>query len=257
MISSSSNPKLKNLKKLIRSAKYRNEKREFVVEGLRSVKEVPKNLVKAIFYTEESLNLDIDLDAYDCEKLLIAESLMKSISATRSPQGIVFLCDMPKEADFVVDENSLVLVLDKISDPGNAGTIIRTARASGVDYLVFLEGSVDIFNDKVIRSSMGAIFKQKIISGVDMDFVSSRVKTDIYGAFVKDADVYYENDLSHGLCLVMGNEANGICEDVEKMVDRRITIPMERATESLNVAISTGILLFEIKRQRDAVNIRA
>ncbi len=250
MISSSTNPKIKNLKKLIRSPKYRKERRQFVVEGLRAVKEVPNELVQCIFYTDRSESL-IDLEPYRCEKLLLAESLMKGISSTKSPQGIVFLCDMPRSVEFAPDENSLVLVLDKVSDPGNAGTIIRTARASGVDYLVFLDGSVDIYNDKVIRSSMGAIFKQKIISGVDIDFVASKVKTDIYGAFVKDSDIYYDSDFSKGLCLVMGNEANGICEEVEKKITKRVTIPMERATESLNVAISTAVLLFEIKRQRD------
>ncbi len=250
MITSVSNPKLKNLKKLISSSKYRKEKGEFVVEGLRSVKEVPFDLVKSIFYTDNSLKL-IDLDVYECEKIEISGSLMKSISSTKSPQGIIFICDMPAEVDFAPDENSLVLVLDRISDPGNAGTIIRTARASGVDYLVFLEGSVDIYNDKVIRSSMGAIFKQRIISGAHMDFISSKVKTDIYGAFVREASVYYESDLSNGMCLVMGNEANGICDEVESFITKRISIPMERATESLNVAVSTAVLLFEIKRQRD------
>ncbi len=247
MISSVSNEQIKKIKRLIKSSKYRYEKRQFVVEGLRSVKEVPKHLIEKVFFTDY-MNEHFDYD-FDMEK--VSDNVMKSICSTKTPQGVVAICNMPKEVSFEPKANDLVVVLDRVSDPGNAGSIIRTCRASGVSFLVFLKGSVDLYNDKVIRSSMGAIFNQNIVTGVDIDYVCSKVKTHIYGAVVDGATTYYENDFSNGACFVMGNEANGISEQVKEKITKKITIPMCRNTESLNVAISTAVLLFEAKRQID------
>ncbi len=251
VISSATNKDVKHIKKLISSSKYRREYKQFVVEGLRAVKEVPKDLLSAVYYAGDMGAFEF-ISSPDVKVYEMSESLMASISATKHPQGILALCDMPKQEAFNPTASDRVLVLDRVNDPGNLGTIIRSARASDVDYLVLLKGSVDIYNDKVVRSTMGGLFKQRIITGLSPTDIKENVKTDIYAAVLEDARTYYECDLSGGFCLILGNEANGISEEVEAIVTKRITIPMSENTESLNLGVSAGVLLFEAKRQRDS-----
>ncbi len=252
MITSTTNPQIKSIKKLNSSSKLRHKERKFLIEGLRGVSEVPDAIIDKIFFVSGK----VDISSYNCQCCEISENVMKAICATKNPQGIVALCNMPENVPFEPSSSDVVLVLDKINDPGNLGTIIRSSKAAGVDYLVLLNGSVDLYNDKVIRSSMGALFNQKIISGVDFNFVIGKIKTDVYATVLSDAETYYNVDLSKGFCLVMGNEANGLSEDILKKLSKRITIPMEKNTESLNLAVSTSVLLFEAKRQRDNLKVQ-
>ncbi len=251
MISSTSNPSIKKVKKLISSSKYRREMGLFVVEGIRSVMEVPADRIDSLFYLPEKLGNKVSIveNFSQIDRVEVSENVMDAISSTKNTQGIVALCKMAENPDFYPKKDDVVLVLDQINDPGNLGTIIRSSRAADVDYLVLLKGSVDIYNDKVIRSSMGGIFHQKIITGVDIDFVLDRISSPIYSAVLENAEVYYDVDLSGGACIVLGNEANGISKEVLEKVPQGIYIPMANACESLNLGVSASVLAFEIKRQ--------
>ncbi len=248
MISSTSNPRIKMIKKLIGSSKYRREMGLFVVEGYRGVCEIPKEHIDCLFYVKTKDFELSDFEGVELEEL--SENVMKSVSATKNSQGLLAICKMPEQEEFDPSKDDVVLVLDRINDPGNLGTIIRSARAADVAYIVLLRGSVDLYNDKVIRSSMGAIFRQKIISGVDFDFVLERIKTKVYAAVLENAEPYYSCKLGAGACFVLGNEANGISGEVLAKIENRITIPMANDSESLNLGVSASILIFEAKRQR-------
>ncbi len=246
-ITSVSNPTIKKIKKLISSSKFRDKERLFIVEGEKIIAEVPQNLLLKVVY-KKGYSFKKD---YGCDCIEVTDNVFKSISNTVTPSGILAICKMPEETFFKPDDNSIIVVLDRVQDPGNVGTIIRTCLASGVDYLVLLDGCVSVYNDKVIRSSMGAIFKQKIVKEVAAEEVLSKIKTPIYATTVDAEQRYYDVNYTSGACFLMGNEGSGLSEKVIKKATDQITIPISEKIDSLNVALSTAILLFECNRQKN------
>ena len=261
-ISSASNSKIKFVTSL-QQKKFRDREKLFICEGIRLCETaIESNFeIESAFFTEnlESRGLKI-LESIDSRKCFeVSESIFTKISETQSPQGILLVVRM-KDQNFDLEkifqrENSITIVLDSVQDPGNLGTILRTSVAADIDAIILLDGCVDLFSGKVIRSSMGAIFKlPSTIKMSRKNFIEilNRTKKIPIAASVENGINFFNVDLfeSGGSILIFGNEANGVSEDLLK-ISKKISIPMKNSMESLNVAVSTSIILYEAMRQRD------
>ena len=261
-ISSVSNPKIKFVTSL-QQKKFRDREKLFICEGIRLCEvAVESNFeIESAFFTSnlESRGLKI-LESIDPQKCFeVTESIFTKISETQSPQGILLVvrmkdqnCDL--ESIFQC-KKSITIVLDSIQDPGNLGTILRTSVAVDIDAIILLDGCVDLFSGKVIRSSMGAIFKlPPAVKMSRKSFIEilDRTKKIPLATSVDEGINFFNIDFfeSGGSILIFGNEANGVSDDLLK-ISKKISIPMKNSMESLNVAVSTSIILYEAMRQHD------
>ena len=250
MIVSKSNKQLKDIKKLMDSSKARKEQKLFVVEGLRMTREVPDSLLEKIYYSESFF--------YSCDKALVkgeegkdyeivSDEIFKSLSDTVTPQGILGIVKQPTyELKDVL--GGKILVLDDIQDPGNLGTMIRTSEAAGVSGVIMSAGCADIFNPKVIRSTMGSIFRVPFMKADLLKAIEELKKEGytVYGAALDGAVFYNEIKYGEKSAVVIGNEGNGISAKVLDAVDQKIKIPMAGKVESLNAAISAAVILYHL-----------
>ena len=250
MISSKSNAKIKYIKKLMSSAKERRRNGVFVVEGLRIVKEVPKELMKEL-YVSESMAASGQLSETELSKAeIVTDEVFRVLSDTVTPQGILAVVQMPGHSFDLSSykERARLLLLDDVQDPGNLGTILRTAEAAGVDLVILSEGCADLFNPKVIRSTMGSIFRVPFLTE---DLVSAIAKLKeagitVYGAALEGAVDFRSLSFPEKTAIVIGNEGNGISPAVLNAVNERVRIPMAGKVESLNAAVSAAVLLYHM-----------
>jgi len=256
-ITSPKNPNVQKVKRLQGNAKFRKESSEFVVEGVRLIEEVIKAGwgIRNLFYTDTLPGRGKDIiESFQNTTTsinLVSSHVMKVMSDTKSPAGILALVEksalpFPEVIDFL-------LILDQIRDPGNLGTILRTAAAAGVQAVLTIQGTVDTFSPKVIRSGMGAQFRIPIQDGTWGE-ISSKIKQlqlQVLVASPKGEKSYFKADYTQPLALVIGGEADGASADAIRIADSQVRIPMSGEIESLNAAIAAGILLFEIARQRE------
>lgn len=257
-ITSVQNPLVKAAAEL-KQKKYRLSRNLFLAEGLRTVEEaVGSNLIKSIFYTEisdERTHMVLEqAAAAGTELVCVSEGVFRKMSDTESPQGIIAVCRIPK-FDFVslLAVGAPLIVLDRVSDPGNVGTILRTADATGMGGLVLLEGSADIFAPKTVRASMGSTFHLPLITGMDANQAVSKmhdVGYKVLATSLKDSGDIYTVNFSGRVAVVVGNEANGVSEALLEQADEKIFIPMVGRAESLNVAVASGVIMYEILRCR-------
>ena len=227
----------------LKQKKYRVQHGLFVVEGVKTINELLKShLQMHRLYTTETFNIDAKLE------VLITESELKKISFLTTPNTALAVFEIPKPKK--TQENSLIVALDAVRDPGNLGTIIRLCDWFGISDLVCSTETVDCFNPKVVQATMGSITRVNI-SYLDLNQFLSDTKLPVFGAFMEGANVYETTLINKGV-LVMGNEANGISKNIEALITNKISIPRFgniQATESLNVATATAILLSEFKRR--------
>ncbi len=228
------------------SKKYRQKYDLFIVEGVKNVGEVIKSSIKVkeIFLTE-----DLWPEAKGIKKTLIDEKDLKKISQLTTPNVALALCELPQNP-VLENFNGLALALDDIRDPGNLGTIIRLADWFGIAHILCTKESVDLYNPKVIMSTMGSFSRVKV-HYIDLEDYLANYDGNIFGTFM-EGDSIYENKLPQDGILVMGNEANGISAAIEKLTTHKISIPFygkNGNTESLNVAVATSIILGEFKSQ--------
>ncbi len=256
LITSASNDRVKAIKKLMKSPGERREKQQYAVEGIRMFREIPAQMLDGIFVAQGCVERYAEeLERYpDIEPVIVADSVFRSMSDTGSPQGIMALVRMEMytlEAMCAVP-NPFLLIVDRLQDPGNMGTIIRTAEGAGVTGIVVSSDSVDLYNPKVVRSTMGSVFRVPVyVSGQlpeDVDFLKRRGIT-IYGAHL-DGDNLYEAGLTEACGFLIGNEGNGLSDAVAAAADKLIKIPMMGRVESLNAAVSTAVIAYEVLRQR-------
>lgn len=243
--------------------KVREEAQQYVIEGWRFVEEaVRRNApIKKVY-------VSLRRDQFEWESLLEGlqernipfeeadDRVLRKMSATEEPQGILAVVHQRKYtwSDVHIDKGSVLLVLDGIQDPGNLGTILRTALAAGVRQVCLTTGTVDMYNPKVLRSTMGTLFSLVLLSGLSPDEVMVFCQEQGLSVLMGDTEgqPLYRTDLSKGpIALVVGNEGNGPSLSFRKADVQRVTIPMAQEVESLNVAMATGILLYEMIRQRD------
>lgn len=255
LISSKNNTKIKYTAKLFCSSKFRSQNGLFVIEGLRLCIDAFKSNVKikSVFVTKDMINKsngfvnDIIKNAE--ESFEVSDDVMKHISDTVSPQGIVCVCENIKP-NFNITDNSKITALFDVADPSNLGTISRTAEAFGIDALVVC-GGCDIYNPKALRASMGAIFRLPILCLTKDEafefFKDNNIKS--YASTPRDkAENCINIDFSGKSAVLIGNEANGLSDDVINACDYAITIPMKGRAESLNAAAAASVLLFEMVR---------
>lgn len=251
-IESKNNNLFKEIKKL-KEKKHRIKSDKYLIEGLRFVEEAIKSKVSidSIIFTEsfKEKNPDLFLKINENIKLIqMNEALLKQLCSTENPQGIVGVINMQNKE---LKSGELVVLVDKVQDPGNMGTIIRTAHAAGAAGIVMTKGTVDIYNDKTLRSTMGSIFYIPIVEDDSLDFVKS-LKKEGYKLVVSSLqgkNNFFEENLQGKVMIAVGNEGNGVSDEVYDIADIKVKIPMPGEAESLNVAVATSIMIYEKIRQ--------
>jgi RNA methyltransferase, TrmH family len=245
-IHSSKNPQVKQWKKL-QGKKEREKTNTFLVEGFHLVEEALKmgDLVLELIVSEE-VEIPPRINYGSVAMTVINKEVVKELSETETSQGIFAVCKQPKAN---AENVNSYLFLDSIQDPGNLGTIIRTADAAGIDVVVVGEGSVDIYNSKVLRSAQGSHFHLPIVRG-DLYYWVEKMKAQnipIYGTALENGTVYTEVKPSEQFALIMGNEGNGIQKELLSKTNQNLYIPILGRSESLNVAVAAGVLLYYFK----------
>ena len=243
----------------LKQKKYRTQNGLYLAEGLRTAEEaVAYKAVETLFYVatddDRTMRLLEDAAMQNIKLVCVNENVMKKIADTETPQGIIAVCKMSQpKLENLLASGKMLLVLDRVGDPGNIGTMLRTADAAGIGGLVLLKGCADIYAPKTVRSSMGSLFHIPVLSGVsEQEFVSSAKKAgyDLLVTCLDGADNLYKADLSGRIAFVMGNEAGGVSETLLEKADKRVYIPMAGRAESLNVAMAAGIVMFEALRRK-------
>lgn len=246
-IESIKNQKVKQWRKL-HTKKEREATSTFLIEGFHLVEEAlkTKEMIKDLIVSEDS-SLPTHWNVDSLNITLVTKEIMKAISDTEAPQGVAAVCEYQKQQ--TANNWEKILFVDSVQDPGNLGTIIRTADAAGIDGIILGEGTVDHFNSKVIRSSQGSIFHLPIVNGNLLEWIQVYKKKSIpiYGTSLQNGVSYREILPSQHFCLIIGNEGSGVSEELLQSTVKNLYIPIHGKAESLNVAIATGILLYHLR----------
>ena len=258
VITSKDNEIIKNIKKL-KEKKYRDQTGEYIIEGIKLIEEAVKESAKinTVVVCEDCVkNEEIDskllyeVAKYNC--IYVSERIFSLLTDVKNPQGILAVIEKEAQSELIDYNEDLIVVLDKVQDPGNLGTILRTVDSIGLKQIIVAEGSGDIFNPKVVRSTMGAIFRVKVKISQDIQKTIAEIKKHkfkvISTSLATDKSIYdvkYEKS-----AIIIGNEANGVSKELQDASDELVKIPMLGNTESLNASVATGIVLYEYVRQK-------
>ena len=258
VISSKDNETIKNIKKL-KEKKYRDLENVYIVEGIKMVKEaiLEKASIRKIIICDDCEKSDsipkelmYEIAKYEC--IYVTNKVFKYITEVQTPQGVMAIIEKNNKNKEINYEEDIIVALDDIQDPGNLGTILRTVDSCGLKQILISKGTADPYNPKVVRSTMGAIYRVKIIECEDLEKTLKEVKKNKFKILVTSLensksiyDVKYDKKV-----IVIGNEANGVEDKIIKLADEKIKIPMLGKTESLNASVATGIVLYEYVRQK-------
>lgn len=254
MITSNDNKKIKHVISLLSKSRERQKDDAYVIEGPRMFSEVRAEDILEVYVSESYKGT--------CERLreipyeTVSDSVFKSMSDTLAPQGILCVAKRQHyDIDKIIRNNpkGLFVLLENVQDPGNLGTIMRTSEGAGVDLVIMSKDTVDLYNPKVVRSTMGSIFRQPFAVVDDIGDVVLRLRNagiTCYAAHLEGSVDYATCDYKKGTCFFIGNEGNGLTDETTKMADRHIRIPMGGKLESLNAAVSAAVLVYEANRQR-------
>lgn len=255
-IQSKDNSLIKEVKKL-KEKRYRLENSEFIAEGFRFVIEALQSdfEVRAVFVSEkekerwEKYNV-VHYLQNGTKVFWVTDQILKLLSSTENPQGIVAVVKIKK--NYIADKEGFYILVDKIQDPGNLGTIIRTADAAGALGVIATKGTVDVYNEKTLRSTMGSIFHIPVIEAIDMNIVDELKEKGfkLIVSTLEESESFYNVKFTERFVLTVGNEGNGISEELIKLGDIKVKIPMPGKAESLNVGVAASIMMFEAVRQR-------
>ncbi|MDD2630359.1 MAG: RNA methyltransferase [Limnochordia bacterium] len=248
--------------RLLRTRKGRLKEEKVLLEGVRLVSDalLAGNLQFYWALGTETFWTDSEYEQLSgqlqerCPCYVVSDDLLKDIADTQHPQGIVSVVGaFDHDLTCCLDANPLILVADQVADPGNAGTLVRTAAAAAASGVIFTRGSVDLFNPKCLRASMGAVFRVPVCREVFPEQLVGFLRKNgvrLYGA-AGQADLdYTQADFSNGMALAVGSEAFGLSPALEEAIEERLAIPMANGVESLNVGVAAGVLLYEAHRQR-------
>lgn len=253
MITSKTNPKIKNVVKLQKSS-VRREQNRIIIEGKREIERAVACgfVVDTLFVCNEILKESIDIKASLVEEVSL--EVFEKIAYREGSDGLLAVA-IPKYADlkdFKPKKNPLIIVLETVEKPGNLGAIMRTADAAGVDAVIIADPRTDLFNPNAIRASIGTIFSVPLFACSSEECIewlkSNSIK--IYCTYLKASIDYLEADFRKGSAIVMGTEATGISDIWVEAADQNLIIPMNGIADSLNVSVTTAIVVFEAIRQR-------
>ena len=248
IITSKDNEIIKNIKKL-KEKKYRLD--SYIVEGIKMVKEaISENQEIALIAIREDFK--IDFDTKNIKTVTISNKIFNDISDVKTPQGI--LAVIKKNQNNQIETNQeYILALDSLQDPGNMGTIIRTADSANINQIIINKTTVDPYSPKVIRSTMGAIYRTNIIEVEDLKTTLKEMKSkgfQIITTDLKATQSIYDINYNNKTVVVIGNEANGVSQEILQTADKKVIIPMLGKTESLNASIAASIMIYEYVRQK-------
>lgn len=261
MITSTSNAKVKYLVNLKKKRKMRDQENVFLVEGIRMFREVPSEKLKEVyvsesFYKKEKQTVDKIALKSSIRAEILSDNVFAHVSDTMTPQGILCVVEqMNYTLEDVLSNGEVphLMVLDNLQDPGNLGTIVRTAEGAGVTGVIMSKETVDIYNPKVIRSTMGSIYRMPFYYAENLLEAIAEMKkrnVSVYAAHLDGKNTYEEENYKKPCAFLIGNEGNGLRDEVAKAADIYIRIPMCGQVESLNAAIAASVLMFEAARQR-------
>ena len=277
IISSKDNKRIKYIRSLLEKGSIRKKNHSFVVEGIKLVDEaleyggvldiiVSKSLYEEIVSGDLSRNALLSDNGKHIIKqvkqgtslTVVSDAVFKSVSETITPQGVIAVVDMPEsgllEGDYLKKAYEKfgkikLLVLEDTADPGNLGTIMRTAEAAGVTGVIMGKGTVDIFNPKVVRSTMGSIFRLPFSYVDDLKAVILGLKRDgisFYATHLKGKESYRDISYSDKAGILIGNEARGLSDEIANLADTYVIIPMQGKVESLNAAVAAALMMYEV-----------
>jgi len=263
VITSRSNKTVKEVISL-KDKKHRRKLRRFLIEGYRFVHEAVNSgaaIEKVFFSADTERKYKDELTGRFGSEVQIYEvpgELFMQMAETDSPQGVLAVVRMPEnEFGKVYKKGFRGLILDSVQDPGNAGTMIRSAHAFGFDAVVATEGTVDLFNGKVLRSTMGSVFYIPVLENINAEDIFAFCRENsirVISSRLENAVPCYSVDLTGDFFIVVGNEGNGISEIFHEKSDEFVEIPMPGGAESLNAAAAASVLLYESSRQRSCKN---
>ena len=256
-ITSKDNSIIKHIKRL-KEKKYRAEYGEYIIEGLKLIKEaVQENAeIKYIVVCDgcdnsEIIESHLKYEMARLDFIYVPQNIFKMISDVENPQGVLAVI-RKKTNDEINIKEEVILALDDIQDPGNLGTILRTADSVGLKQILVSKGTADCFNPKVVRSTMGAIFRVNVIECEDLKHTLKELQNKEYKVMItslKAKNSIYNTDYNKKV-IVIGNEANGVSKEIQNIADEKVIIPMLGKTESLNASVATGVILYEYVRQK-------
>ena len=257
-ISSKDNELIKHIRKL-KDKKYRDESNEYVVEGVKLVEEAVKEnaKIKQIIVCEDTTrtyeiptHIMLEIAKYEC--ISVSDKIFNIITQVTNPQGIMAIIEKNAQNAKIDYTQDIIVVLDDVQDPGNLGTILRTVDSIGLNQIIVSKGTADAFNSKVVRSTMGAIFRIKIIEVENLAQAIKEMRKHHFKLMVTSLQTknsIYDIDFYKKI-IVIGNEANGVSKEIQDMADEKAKIPMLGRTESLNASVAAGVVMYEYVRQK-------
>lgn len=260
MITSTANAKIKQVIQWQSKAKERRRDNVYVVEGFKMFEEAPVEQIKEVYLSEEAekraqekkeLREKLALTGYET----VAGDLFRKMSDTQTPQGILTVLKQPEYRleELITQRNALLIVLEDLQDPGNLGTIIRTGEGAGITGVIMSARTVDIFNPKTIRATMGSIYRVPFVYVDNLKETLQKLHKQgihTYAAHLKGNTYYDTFSFRESTAFLIGNEGNGLQKETADMAEEYLKIPMEGQVESLNAAIATSLLMYEAHRQR-------
>ena len=258
IISSKDNEIVKLVKKL-KEKKYRDIENAYVIEGVKLIKEAieEKAKIKQIIICDdcekcETISKELMYEIAKNECIYVTNKIFKYLTEVQTPQGILAVVEKNNKEEEIDYSQDIIVALDDIQDPGNLGTILRTVDSVGIKQIIVSKGTVDAYNPKVVRSTMGAIFRVKICESEDLQKAIKEARKHHFKLVITTPqteksiyDINYKKKI-----IVIGNEANGVSENIKNIADEKVKIPMLGKTESLNASVATGVVLYEYVRQK-------
>lgn len=259
MIESSANGKYKKIQKWMKQSRARRKDKVFVVEGWKMVREaLERGLVLQLYCSQREQSRCKEMLGNNRDEAvaveLMSDTLFSKLSDTVTPQGILGVVKMPlyDRESIISQQNAKLLCLEDIQDPGNLGTMLRTAEGAGMSGIVLSGGCVDPFNPKVVRSTMGALFRIPMYTCENMAEEMCYLQTRgfrFYAAHLRGTKIFTEESYEGSIGILIGNEANGLSDKVADQAEIKVRIPMEGELESLNAAVSAALLMYEVHRK--------
>lgn len=253
MITSTANSRIKQVVQWQSKAKERKKDGVYLVEGLKMYQEAPAEDILEVYVSEDAESKVRELDKHSYE--VVSTEVFRKMSDTQTPQGVLTVLRQPS---YSLDEllnrpTPLFVILENLQDPGNLGTILRTGEGAGVTGVVMTEQTVDIFNPKTIRATMGSIYRVPFVYISDIADTLKKLHekgVHTYAAHLEGSTYYDTFSFREPTAFIIGNEGNGLRRETAEMAEHYLKIPMEGQVESLNAAMATGLLMYETHRQR-------